>query len=119
MIMTVQDVVDWVIKNRAGKAFAGFSQHQIANTIAEAMATQGFGITLDEAGGIAGVVTARPDRQNKVLHISHLLCTYPGVIPKLLEFYDRNFEGYRMTALRRGRERHYDTRRFTAKLERL
>lgn len=117
--MIVKDLVDWVLKNRCGKAFDGFSDIQIATVIVEAMECKCFGVIFDANREVAGVCTGEVNHKARTVRISHLLCTFPGVVPKLLTFYRQHFTGYRMIARRRGKEREYDTERFLKKLARL
>lgn len=116
--MTIKDLVDWVKVNRYGKAFEKFSDEEIAHDIAVADKHHALGLVhIDNE--LVGICASEPCHESKTLRVTHLLCTYPYVIDKLLNVYRQRFSGYRIIARRHGRDRTYNMDRFLKKLARL
>jgi hypothetical protein len=116
--MTIKDLVDWVKVNRYGKAFEKFNDREIAHTLAVADKTQSLALVhIDNE--LVGLCTWEPCHESKTMRVTHLLCTYPYVIDKLLNVYRQRFSGYRIVARRHGRDRTYNMERFLKKLAKL
>jgi len=116
--LSLQDVVDFVITYRRNKVFKGFSEAQIAGAVNASIAAGAFAYAQDErTGRLTGICVASPSPSEKKLHVKHILTIAPGVVPKLLEIYHTFFNGWTITARRRGRYIEYSTPRLVSLLE--
>jgi len=117
-LLTPSDLIAFVLRYRKNKVFKSFSPEQIWWTISRSIKDNAFFVAVDDVTGqLIGLVCATPDHEKKVLRINHVLTTDKRGIPTLLSKYHQHFEGYRMTAARRGREVCYDTPKLVKLLE--
>jgi hypothetical protein len=100
---TIQDVVDFVIAHRRNKVFKGMDENRIAIAVQQAINAGSFGYTCDTNGNLMGVCVATPDRAARKLHVKHILTIAPGAVGKLLETFKTFFDGWTITAHRRGK----------------
>jgi hypothetical protein len=118
MSLTIQDAVDFVLTYRCNKVFRGMSPERIAAAVTAAIEAGSFGYTRDERGSLTGICVAVASPSEKRLHVKHVLTIVPGAIRQLLEVFHRNFDGWTITAHRRGRFITYtNTPRLVQKLE--
>lgn len=103
--MTIADAVEFVVLHRRkGRrpVFVDFTRDQIALAIQEAIAVNGFAFATTPAGNrIAGIVLAKPDHERKTLHVRHMLGTV-GSLKALIRSYREMYDGYTITARRKG-----------------
>lgn len=97
---TYEEVADWILANRYGNAFSGWTKDNIVAALVKASADNATALTLDGTGNaILGVILCEK-QPNRVLHVKHVLTIKPKVLQKFLEFYHEYFEGYEITAYR-------------------
>ena len=105
--LTIKDLVEFVIKNRYGKAFKDWSSDSIAIAFRDAIKNNCLVYSLNSNGEINGVLLAERFDDYKVLHINNILTTEKGIVKKFLskffEWYgkDWDLQGYRHENLKR------------------
>lgn len=110
--MTLGQLVKFVLNNRRGKAFTGYSEHCIASGILRAArdGTMLYAIS-DKTNEPCGVVTAYADRDNKLMYVHDILTTEPWVLKTFVVEFSRRWPGYTIFGLRYGKEKRYNTGR--------
>jgi hypothetical protein len=103
MTFTIRDVVDFVLAHRRNKVFKGMDENRIAVAVQQAINAGSFGYTFDESGNLMGVCVATPDRISRRLHVKHILAIAPGAVGKMLQTFHTFFDGWTITAHRRGK----------------
>jgi hypothetical protein len=79
MLTEVDRLTEWILENRRGDAFKGFSEELIRETLEKANAEDCLFYTCDTDGKIKGVLVAR-----HIIHISHVLTVKPKAIHQLV-----------------------------------
>ena len=103
-MITFNQCIDYVVKNRKGNAFRGFTPEQIYATIQASAQSGAFAYVVDEATEeLLGVVIGKPYLEERILHISQILTTHPRAIRELVAEFRARFPGWQLTGNR------YDT----------
>lgn len=109
--MSVADIVKFVLKNRTNKVCKDWSPYQITQGVGRALKQHTLAFTTDRDGSLNGVVWGNPDYNKKVLHIESILSTSKEVLPKLMLHFLMIYDGWTLTADRRGKFVTYNTER--------
>ena len=98
-----KDILDFVLANRRGKAFKGFSPFDIMSTISDAASVNGLGMVEDEGGKLSAIAVCFPydTSKNKFLHVHTVLTTKSGDLKHLLRLLMLRFPDFILTARRR------------------
>ena len=54
-------------------------------------------------GVIVGVVCAKADNYKKTLYVYDILTTKPGVLKKMMQYFVRNYKGFTIEGMKRGK----------------
>lgn len=101
-----QDILDFILANRRGKAFKGFSTMDIMSTIMDAAQLDGLGMIERENGKLSAIAIGFPYVKcsgEKFLHIHSILTTQKGDLQNLLLLFLKRFPGFTITARRKGK----------------
>lgn len=110
-MIRINDAVRWVMEHRKNKAFIHQTRQQVGWAIDRAINANAFGYVIDAEGALLGLCCGTPDRENKTLWVSQILCIDRRALPALVERFHEQFNGYKILAKRRGKEVSYDTER--------
>jgi hypothetical protein len=116
--LTVKDAVDFALKYRKDKVFKDHSPEEIAQDIFTAIQEKAFGYSVNAKGELVGIVVCRPERYRRMLHVSHCLAIEP-CLRTFARLYYSMFPGWHVSAIRRGVERVYKTKRLIHLMESL
>ena len=118
MKVTIPDLIQFVLRNRRGKAFKGWTPQQIGWRIERALNNGGLAMAVNDKGAIVGLCCATPDHEKKVLHVDEILTTWPQALSGIIQKYKQWFDGFEITARRRGKQKLYRTGRLVHLLSR-
>lgn len=94
MNLSLNRIVDWIVKNRSGTAFKDYSKQKIEEEIYESIFFCIFRIALDEQGNIVGVVCGNKDINKKTIHIMDILTTKKGIVDLFLQDCNKHYPDY-------------------------
>lgn len=113
MTHTIADLVDYVMKNRKGKAFVGWSADEIAGSLVVSAEEVALVYSVDEGGRVNGIAHGVKFSDEKVMFVANMLATAPGILKRFVEWFHKLYPEYKLEATRRGRRVCYDTPRLT------
>lgn len=108
--MTVADVVKFVLANRRNKVCRNWSPYDITRHVARALELHTLAY-VEANGQLTGVVWGAPDYCNKILHIETILTTTKDGFVTLMRYFLTVYDGWTLTAERRGKFVQYNTER--------
>lgn len=108
---TIEDLTNYILVNRKGKAFLNWTRQQIVEIINQCLEDNSLGYAVDSDNKIVGVICAIKHGQEKVLYITAVLCTAPKLLSKFVELYNILYPGWKLEALRRDKKVTYNTDR--------
>lgn len=115
--MTAGYIADWILENRTGKVFKGWTKDQLVVAIANAVNDATFVVDTSELGEIQGVVIAERNDDYKLLHIQNILCKKPGVLKRFALKFKQLYPSWDIQAYRKNENIvRYDTRKLIQKL---
>src|SRR6266516_3688079 len=103
----VKDLVNFVLKNRKGKAFQEWTADEIALAFSKAFMKNEAAWSINKQGEIDGVIIAHAFPEAKILYIENILTTSRGVIKSFLQLYYKLYPGFSIEARRRGKYTSY------------
>ena len=109
--MRIADAVKYVLANRKNKVCKDWTPFQITHSISMALENRTLAYTTDTHGNLNGIVWGKPDFEKKVLHIETILATCKSTLPKLMRHFLDIYDGWTLTADRRGKFVKYSTER--------
>jgi hypothetical protein len=119
MKFTLADLIRFTLQHRRNKVFKGQTVQQIGWALERAVNQRGLALAVTEKNEIVGICCATPMHEHKVLRVHEVLCIAPGALSAIVEKYREWFNGYAITARRRGQEVQYQTGRLIHLLEHL
>lgn len=99
-------IINWIIANRRGAAFKGYSRNKIYSEILESVENNVFRYTFDDKG-YTGVVCGTKDDNKKHIYIYDILTTTKGALRTLLKSASRDYPDYELFGKVRARARHF------------
>jgi len=111
--MTIYQLVDYVMLNRTGKVFDGYSPINIADTFVEA-AQDNLLLYAADGDTITGVCHAK--RFGRIIHVCNILTTKKGVLRQFIKRFTELHPGFELRAERNGRLKNYNTQRLISKI---
>lgn len=100
MNVTLQQLVDFVLKNRRGKAFLNYSELNIASSILTASLENTLLYSVDSDGNIDGIVVATKSPEIKVMFINNILTTRHSVLQLFVRTFRKLYPQYSLRAER-------------------
>jgi len=101
-MITVGELVEWIIKHKRGKAFnyeAEIIQREVCQAIAD-----GVFVYSELNGEIEGVACGYRDERSHCVHIWDVLTTKQGVIQKFMARFLLVYPDWKITARRKGKD---------------
>lgn len=117
MGLQVKDLVDFVIKNRRGKAFEGREIEDIIHEIRQALHQSCISWCVDKENKIVGLALGTIIPEQNVFYVTNILTTRPKVMAILLDKFQQLYPGYRLEARRHGKIKRYNTDKFLQKVK--
>lgn len=103
ILITIQNLVDWIVANRKGDAFKNYPHNKIANEIQNAMSHNVFLMTWDEEGALTGVVCGERCDDGHYIVIHDILLSKHGLLKKFMQHYLSLYKGWKLVAKRNGK----------------
>lgn len=100
MNKTLGELVQFVLANRKGKAFIGFTEEQIASEILQAAEENTMHYVIDNDKNICGIVIASKVEEMKMMFIKNIITTKPFAIKYFVQRFKELFPEYRLRAQR-------------------
>lgn len=100
-MVTLGELVDYVLKNRKGNAFRNYDEHTIASGIKRAADSRTLLYSCRDDGSLCGIIVCVEDESAKTMNVQDLLTTERWVLPKFVLYFREHFPGYKLAALRR------------------
>lgn len=97
---TVQEVVDWVLKNRKGNAFKDYSPIKVLLQVHEGMQRDEI-LCISEGKDIVGVICWEKMPSN-VIFVHDILTTKKGAFKRMIDFLNIHFKGWSVKGVRDG-----------------
>lgn len=116
MLITVRQLMNFILANRHGNAFVGWSEQQLLDGIINAIEERSMSYSVDERGEINGVAIGIKFEEKKIFYVSGVLTTKTGVLGKLIAVFKELYPNWKLEAERCRRLKHYNTERFVNKL---
>ena len=115
-MVTLGQLVKFVLDNRRGNAFKGYSEEVIASGIKRAADDGTLRYCCDEDGSIVGVVTGYVDPEKRIYHVHDIVTNKDWALPALVKAFCDGWPGFEMTACRKGKLVYYNTKKLCTKL---
>ena len=100
MNVTLGQLVEFVLKNRKGRAFYDCSEQHIAFDIWEAAKEGTMLYAVDNDKEICGIVVASKVEEMQMMFIKNILTTQPWAIKRFVEIFQQRYPDYRLRAQR-------------------
>lgn len=115
-MITVGDIVDYVLANRRGKAFVDWSREHITDSVINGMKNNTIFYALNTSNEVVGVVVGIKYASIKVVHVSAILTTQKGVLRKFVSMLNKFYPGWLISACRHDRNVEYSGDKLGRKL---
>lgn len=99
-LVTLGELVNFVLANRRGKAFAGYPEELIASSILDAANERTLYYSKSDDGAVNGIVVATKVEESKLMFIHDILTTESGVLGRFVAKFRKEFPSYRLRAWR-------------------
>lgn len=109
--MKIADVVKFVMANRQNKVCKEWSPYEITSSAARALKNKTLAYTTNNIGNLDGIVWGYPDYVKKELYIECILSTSKKVLPELMKYFLIIYDGWTLTAHRKGKFVKYSTKK--------
>lgn len=100
MTVTLGQLVEYVLKNRRGKAFFGYTEQQIAIDILMFAKMGTMLYDVNDNDEICGIVIADKTEEDKTMFVRDVLTTSPNTLKKFIAHFKSKFPTYRLIAQR-------------------
>ena len=100
MNKTLGELVQFVLANRKGKAFIGFTEEQIASEILQAAEENTMHYVIDNDKNVCGIVIASKVEEMRMMFIKNILTTKPFALKHFVKRFKERFPDYRLRAFR-------------------
>ncbi len=113
---TIGQLADFIWSHKTLKYCTGRrSILDIVQELKDAIERNGLLYAMEE-GNVVGVVYFKPSPEDKTFHVQNLLTVKKWCTREFLVYFNKNFNGYKMQALRKNKLVKYNTTRFVNKL---
>lgn len=118
---TVDDMVNFAWLHRRKKAFFLVKDiEDIRKEIWHSLGRNCFAFCTDvKTGDVIGIVTGDVEPEDKLFYVKNILTTQRRVLALLLDKFSSLYPGYKLEARRHGKVKHYNTKKFLLKVNRL
>ena len=107
-MIRVSDLVEWILKNRKGTAFRGYSEEKIICEVVEGLENETMSYSLDASGQITGVVCGTKDASKKVFYCHDILVTKKGIVKDMMRVFMSLYPDYTIEGINKnGRFRQF------------
>lgn len=108
--MSMEQIIEWIMKNRTGAAFKDYSKEKIEMELYEAMFFCVFRAAFDEQGNMIGVVCGSRDINKKQIFIHDILVTKPDVVKLFIKSCNDSYPDYELHGIKEnGKQRVFKT----------
>lgn len=115
---TLDEVVDFIMKHRRGKAFRNYTHSGVRINISWAAANNSLVCVYDDLDDtLIGVGVGF--REAGILHVENILTIRKGVLKTMMRWFHSMYPNHRITARRHDKFVTYDTPRLKEKIEKL
>lgn len=114
--VTLGELVRYVLENRRGNAFRGYSELEIASGIKLASDNGTLLYAVDKDGTLCGVITAEDKTNENEMFIQDFLATESWVFPQFLIQFKEQWPNHTLAAKRYGRIITYNTDKLMNKI---
>jgi hypothetical protein len=105
---TFKDLLDFIMSNKADKVFKGYTIHQIAFMVKEAIAEDCLYYALNDSGCITGMILAKQSIPSKTVWVEENLAMTLDNLRAFAIQAKRQFSGFTFAGFKRGKCKSYD-----------
>ena len=106
-MIKVEDIVDWFLLNRRGKAFRGYTRAILISQLCECIDEGMIRVITESDNNIVGVVCCKQLIKEKLIYVYDILTTKKGVVKQMVQFVLKEFPGYSIGGKIGERERRF------------
>src|SRR5215475_8790165 len=92
-MISIGQLAEWILKNRKGKAFRGYSFEKITNELMECADASSM-LCVTDNNDIVGVICCKRDIHKRILYVYDILTIRKGIVKRMLEFAAREYPGF-------------------------
>lgn len=100
MNVTLGQLVEFVLKNRRGKAFFNYTEPHIAYDIYHASQEGTMLYAVNDDGKLCGIVVASKVEEMRMMYVKDILTTEPWAIKRFVKMFKEGWPEYRLRAQR-------------------
>ena len=115
-MVTLGELVKFVLENRKGNAFRDYAELAIASGIKDASEQGTLLYALDKSDQLCGIIVCTEDRKNQLMHVNNFLATQSWVLYSFIKNFIQNWPDFTLTAKRKNKVIHYDTKKLYNKI---
>ena len=93
---TFKDLLDFILKNKNGKVFLGFSDAQIVYAIKEGIDNGTLLYSVSSSGNLDGMILAKENKVNKILFITENLAISMNNLKQFAKIATERWPGYKL-----------------------
>lgn len=97
---TLGDLVEFVLRNRKGKAFANYSELDIASSILDCSRNEVMHYLVNSSNCVCGIVIATKDIDNKVMFVREILTTEGWAFKEFVKLLLKQYSNFKLQAQR-------------------
>lgn len=113
-LVTLGEMIQFVLIHRRGNAFKHYTEREIANSIWWSAEGKSLRYACNGEGKLVGICTSFDDKEHSTLHIHDVLTIESWVFRVLIKSFRDSYPGYSLTGLRDGKLVRYNTPRFVS-----
>lgn len=93
-MIRVSDIVEWILQNREGPAFRGYSKEKIICEIVEGMEQRTMAYAVTGKGEIVGVACGTKNDEKKIFCCTDVLTTEKGALKNIMNVFMNLYPSY-------------------------
>lgn len=113
---TLRLLVDYVMAHRRKGAFRHWDRKDLEYSFVEGYVNNTLLVSHDGKWKLNGLCLAKKDETNRILHVTGIITTAPGVLTQFFEVFLRLYPDYSLTGYRYGKVKSYQVSKLTKKL---
>ena len=99
-MISVGELAEWVIENRRGKAFYGYTFGKVIDEIIECQKKDGL-LIISDGPVITGVICCEDRKEAKILFVYDILTTSKKALKQMLKYCIEHYPGYIIEGLKK------------------
>ena len=106
--VSIEDIIQFVLKYRRGKAFKDYTEEQIRNDIVRSVDTMSIIVDTYEQNNILGVATGYALWSKRVIHVKNILTISNSSLRRIFKRFMEIYPGWKLQGERNSKIKHYN-----------